>query len=426
MPAGLIAGVFLILGFGPCFVKINIVQAGIADHLVINEIQVDGIVGTGGTDDDFLEIFNPTNQAVDLAGWSIQKTSSLVKLTLSGTIQAGGYFLIVRDNASTTQTLKDLADLKSSTFSMASNNIVFLVNDDIKINNSSDINIVDFVGFGTVSFYEGLAAASNPGEETSISRKIDGEDSNDNSLDFNPPSAPTPKNSKNQNNDIGGTVLLTITPDINPVQNIIPTGADIVFHINTNGTAKINYGLTAAYGNSTADEAVTENITKIINLTGLACATTYHYSIQASNTGLTENDNTADAVFTTLPCGITLNSLDMIKTTAKANDKYIDGWVWEFNITVWDIAETDLKMKFDQWSGAGNLNAGANMQFSVNNGLNWFDISANSAYPALAADISGIDASAEAGRQVKIQVKMKVPARTTAGNYSSNYGILTE
>ena len=66
------------------------------------------------------------------------------------------------------------------------------------------------------------------------------------------------------------------------------------------------------------------------------------------------------------------------------------------------------------------------MQFSVNNGVNWFDISANGAYPALAADISGVDTSAETGRQVKIKVRMKVPVGTIAGNYNSNYGILTE
>ena len=159
-----------------------------------------------------------------------------------------------------------------------------------------------------------LAPAVNPGEETSIARTTDGEDTDNNSVDFYLLNTPTPKNSQNQNNNINGTVLLTITPDIDPVQNIIPTGADIVFKVNTSGTAKINYGLTAAYGNSTSDQAVTENITKTISLTGLACATTYHYSIQAANIGATESDNTADAFFTTLPCGITLNTLSMTKT----------------------------------------------------------------------------------------------------------------
>jgi hypothetical protein len=184
--------------------------------------------------------------------------------------------------------------------------------------------------------------------------------------------------------------------------------------------------LAAAYGSATDDEAVVENVTKTISLTGLSCATTYHYSIRAANTGATETDDTADATFATLPCGITVNSLTMIKTAAKANDKYVDGWEWEFNITVWDMAETDLKMKFDQWSGAAALNAGANMQFSINNGVSWLDISANGTYPAIAADISGADTGAEAGRQIKVVVRMKVPVGTKAGNYNSSYGILTE
>ena len=65
------------------------------------------------------------------------------------------------------------------------------------------------------------------------------------------------------------------------------------------------------------------------------------------------------------------------------------------------------------------------MQFSVN-GVDWFDITDNGAYPALGADLTGIDNSADAGRQIDITVQMKVPSGTSVGNYNSSYGILTE
>ena len=83
-------------------------------------------------------------------------------------------------------------------------------------------------------------------------------------------------------------------------------------------------------------------------------------------------------------------------------------------------------MKFNQWTGAGSLDVGANMQYSVDNGAVWTDILANAAYPAVGTDISGLDNGAGAGRQVKIIVRMKVPVGTAAGYYNSSYGILTE
>ena len=115
----------------------------------------------------------------------------------------------------------------------------------------------------------------------------------------------------------------------------------------------------------------------------------------------------------------------MTRASAKANNVYGDGWEWEFNLTVWNLSETSLKMKFDQWTGNGTVNAGSNMQFSVNNKATWTDIVQNNSY-GTAANIGGIDLGTEAGRQVKVIVRMKVPIGTKTGAYNSNFGILTE
>ncbi len=99
----------------------------------------------------------------------------------------------------------------------------------------------------------------------------------------------------------------------------------------------------------------------------------------------------------------------MTKAGAKANAQYADGWTWEFDLTIWNISEASLKMKFNTWSGTGGtLSAGGNMQYSVDNGATWTDITADNAYPVTGADVSGVDLSAAAGRQVKILVRMKV------------------
>ena len=315
-------------------------------------------------------------------------------------------------------------------FSLAANNIVYLVNDNINIastTNPDDPNIFDFIGLGLAVVFEGATSTPSPGAGKSMARIPAGEDTDENFADFKSQDTPTPTNSQvSGSDDIGGTVLLTITPDAVPAQDINSTDAQIVFQVNSAGNAQIKYGLNTGYASSTAPQAVIANATTTIGLTGLSCATAYHYAIYAENLDASENDTTADAIFTTLPCGITLESLTMTKSAAKADNQFDSGWQWEFNITVWDLNETTLKMKFNQWNGAALLEAAGNMQYSVAEGAAWFNITDNGAYPAAGADISGLDNGPAAGRQVKIIIRMKVPVGTAAGYYNSSYGILTE
>ena len=432
VPLRLSVGIFLIFSIFLCLKNTKKVEAALADHLVINEIHIDGIVGSGGTEDDWVELYNPTENNVSLEGWSIQKTSasglSLVGEVLHGIVPAKEHFLIVRNGSGTSQSLKEMANLLTNdAFSLANNNIVALVDDLNNIEDFNDSNIVDFVGFGSASYYEGSASAPNPKETKSIVRNPEGEDNNQNSLDFILENNPSPQNSlNNENNNLEGTVLLTINSSSEAVQNISPTSAQIVFSINSSGKVRIDYGEDDNYGNSTSLESVLANTEKRINLDNLNCGTSYHYSIYAENEDNTENDSSDDNIFTTLDCGIEINSLSMEKSLAKANNNYSDGWVWDFNITVWDLSETSLKMKFDAWSGLSALNAGGNMQFSVNE-IDWIDILNNDTYPNLGANISLIDNDSNSpGRQVEIKVRMKLPFRTLAGEYNSNYGILTE
>jgi predicted extracellular nuclease len=412
-------------------VTVGRVQA-VATHLVINEIAIDSKVGTGGAEDDWVELFNPTAQSVALTGWSIQKSTasggSVVRQSLTGSVPANGYFLIVRDNASTTQALKDKADLLvADTFSLASNNVVYLVNGNVNITGATDPSIVDLVGFGTSAIFEGAGPAPSIAEAKSIVRSPEGQDSNQNSLDFVVNDTPSPQNSASRSaTGLDGSVLLTVTPEASPVQNITANSAEINFQVNASGQANVNFGLTGSYGSSTSLTSVTANVTKSISLSGLSCGQTYHYSIYAENSGALQTDESDDATFTTLPCGITLDNLVMTKQTAKANNNYSEGWAWEFNITVWNMAETHLRMKFNRWSGVGNLEAGGNMQYSIDSGLTWANIDTSGAYSNSGLSLSGVDNSLSTGRQVKILVRMKVPVGSLAGQYNSSFGILTE
>ncbi|MFA6410761.1 MAG: lamin tail domain-containing protein [Candidatus Buchananbacteria bacterium] len=68
-------------------------------NVLINEIAWMGT--TGSANDEWLELYNPTNQAVDLTGWRLEAEDGSPKINLNGTIEAGGYFLLERTDDDT-------------------------------------------------------------------------------------------------------------------------------------------------------------------------------------------------------------------------------------------------------------------------------------------------------------------------------------
>lgn len=405
-----------------------------ASYPLISEVQIESAAEFGHYD-DWVEIHNPTESDISVEGWSVQKTNesggSFYRKALSGLVPANGYFLVVRDNASTSPELRSAADVLAagSAFSLSEDNTVYLVNDNEDITDKTDPNIVDFAGLGAATSYEGSAAAPNPGAGESVLRYPAGEDTNDNSADFILSQEPTPGSGEESGGGGGdpldGTVIITAVLAAQPVQNLGANSADIVFSVNAPGAAYVKYGPDGLYGNESGSLSVAENTEAVISLSGLECSTAYHYSVYAENSDGSEHDETADAVFTTLPCGITVDSLVMAKTGARANDDYASGWQWELSLTVWDMGEDELWMKFADWSGPMALSAGNNMRYRVNGG-DYAEITAGNAYPSAGIDISGYDASPDAGRQITVYIEMKVPSGTLAGAYSSNYGVLTE
>lgn len=76
------------------------VYAADEKHIITN--QVYGGAEDGYASHSFIELYNPTDEAVDLNGWSIQYKSSVdggasdewQKLELTGWIGAGDYYLV--------------------------------------------------------------------------------------------------------------------------------------------------------------------------------------------------------------------------------------------------------------------------------------------------------------------------------------------
>ncbi len=215
----------------------NIAYA-IANHVVISEIQAAGSTTT----DEFVELYNPTTNEMDLSGWKVmRKTQSIdaeeqLIATLSGTIQPHGFMLIAHENYDDTTT----PDITYTDQNIADNNSIILRDE----NN----NTIDLVGFGEASTREEVTV-SLPISNRSIERKAhdtstsesmapsgtdnnlgNGEDTDNNANDFVRHSSPTLSNPQNTNstpeNPESSTPTNpteTPTPTTSPTMTIVPT-----------------------------------------------------------------------------------------------------------------------------------------------------------------------------------------------------------
>lgn len=175
-------------------------------HLVISEIQVRGV---SDTDDEFVELYNPTGLPVDLAQWRLtQKTAvgneNILVASMSGTIPAHGYFLITSNEALASGSADLLYSNKST--HLAASNSATLYSD-------AGITVVDLVGMGNATAKE-TTTVDNPVNGGSIERKANsssttvsmgiggadefagsGEDTDNNSNDFVQRTVSQPQNS---------------------------------------------------------------------------------------------------------------------------------------------------------------------------------------------------------------------------------------
>lgn len=134
-------------------------------EILITEIQ---IISASSTDDDFIELYNPTSTNADISGFQLKKKSSTgneysVILFPAGTIiSPQGYFLWMNSGfASSSGILTDV----TTTQTLSKNNSLALLD--------KDKNIVDAVAWGssTNPFVETLSFPQNPDKNQSLGRK---------------------------------------------------------------------------------------------------------------------------------------------------------------------------------------------------------------------------------------------------------------
>ncbi|HWL88221.1 MAG TPA: lamin tail domain-containing protein [Polyangiaceae bacterium] len=160
---------------------------------------------------DYIELFNRGSAPVSLSGWSVQYASSTgsswLVTGLSGTIQPGGYYLVQESNSSSGAALP-AADAQGSTNLSATKGKVALVTNQTALGCSTSCTpsaaIVDFVGYGGASSFEGSASAPTPSNTTAVLRAGAGcTDTDNNASDFSAGTA-APRHASSASNACNG------------------------------------------------------------------------------------------------------------------------------------------------------------------------------------------------------------------------------
>lgn len=170
--------------------------------LVISEVYGGGGNSGGAFRSDFIELYNPTSQDIPLSGLSLHYRSTggsagAAPFALSGSVPAGGHFLVkAADGSNTAQPALPEPDA-TSTFAMSgTGGQVLLINGTTPFTGTGNVAgnpaLVDMVGWGSSNTFEGTPAAATT-NGTSAARAATGADSDVNSADFGT-GAPTPTN----------------------------------------------------------------------------------------------------------------------------------------------------------------------------------------------------------------------------------------
>ncbi|OFI38636.1 multifunctional nuclease/2',3'-cyclic-nucleotide 2'-phosphodiesterase/5'-nucleotidase/3'-nucleotidase [Arthrobacter sp. SW1] len=210
-------------------------EAPAAPGVVINEAYLSGGSSGAAFRNKFVELYNSSDAAVDLSGWSLQYrsgagTSAPTGVTaLSGTIPAKGYFLVKGASNSATSTAPELpaanVDGSGSFNPSGSAGTIVLAKQATALGSlptgsvTANAAVADLLGYGTSNTFE-TAAATAPAGNTDVKslNRSNGADSNNNAADLALSTTITPTGSA------GGTTP-PVEPGTKTIAEIQGTGA---------------------------------------------------------------------------------------------------------------------------------------------------------------------------------------------------------
>ena len=180
--------------------------------LVISQIYGGGGNSGATYKNDFIELFNPGGQPVDVTGWSVQYASAAGTTwqvtPLSGTIEAGHYYLVQEAQGSGGTTALPTPNATGTIAMGAAAGKVSLVATTSALTGTCPTGTVDQVSFGTTATNCGANTTPNLSNTTAAIRGEAGcQYTGDLSVDFTT-AAPAPRNSSTPIHPCPGTLPL--------------------------------------------------------------------------------------------------------------------------------------------------------------------------------------------------------------------------
>lgn len=193
---------------------------GLAGITQARHIAISQVYGGGGNSGapfthDFIELFNPTAEPVQLDGMSVQYSGSSTAswssnlLVLTGTIAPGHYFLIQLASGGSNGVALPAPDLASTALSLSSGSgkIALVSNSTALSGNCPTLSIIDFVGYGNADCYETAAGPAGSNGSSLVRTNNGCSDLDNNKTDFKA-SVPDPRNSKAHSHSCSGTLSI--------------------------------------------------------------------------------------------------------------------------------------------------------------------------------------------------------------------------
>ena len=173
-------------------------------QVVIYEIYGDGGNAGAPYNKDYIMLRNNGTTTVNLTGYSVQyapaTSASWSVVPLTGSIAPGGFYLIqMGSSTGTAGSPLPTPNATSSVNMSATDGKIILKNNTIAETTTtpSNANILDLVGYGNTASTSETSPAPSPNNNQSITRRNNGQDTGNNSVDFvrtipNPVGGPLP------------------------------------------------------------------------------------------------------------------------------------------------------------------------------------------------------------------------------------------
>ena len=188
--------------------------AAVSPSIVISQVYGGGGNSGATLTNDFIELFNRGNSAVDISTWSVQYASSAgttwQRTNLTGSIAPGQYYLVQEAAGAGGTTPLPTPDATGTIAMSATAAKVALVTNQTLITAGTSCpvtGILDFVGYGAANCFEGAAAPGLSNTTAAFRASAGCTDTDNNSADF-AAAAPAPRNTASPANPCSGSLSI--------------------------------------------------------------------------------------------------------------------------------------------------------------------------------------------------------------------------